>query len=112
MAESEIEAHNRLLTALTFADEKAWKYPFAKMCKNYGKVFIEMLQASWAANHSIMRDSRVVIGDYLTEEEFCYYNDLPKGFFENKIKNIDYDEADHESIENCQIITNIREKEK
>lgn len=91
MAESEIEARKRLLLALTFADDKAWKYPFAKMCKNYGKVFIEMLQASWALNLESMKyckEASLGYG-YLTEEEFCYYNDLPKGFFENKIKSID-----------------------
>lgn len=86
MAESEIEARKRLLTALTFADAKAWKYPFAKMCKNYGKAFIDDLQMSWAANHSIMNDSRAVVGEYLGEEEFCYYNDLPKSFLKIKLR--------------------------
>lgn len=49
---------------------------------------------------------------YLTEEEFCSYNDLPKGFFEFKIKNIVYEIIQSDTVPTMIKIINIREKEK
>lgn len=67
---------NRIIEAMDFdSDTKNWKYPFAHMCRFYGKEFIETMQAMWMAN-----------GGCQTEEEFYEMNGIPKSFFEKTIK--------------------------
>lgn len=66
---------NRIFEITDFeSDDKNFTMNFKKASKKIGKDFIEMIQAMWAAN-----------GNCQTEEEFCEMNDIPKGFFENKI---------------------------
>jgi hypothetical protein len=66
----------RINEAMDFeSDTKNWKYPFERMCKFYGKDFIECIKSMWIAN-----------GDSQTEDEFCEMNDLPKKFFEKVVK--------------------------
>lgn len=49
---------------------------FKTLTKKYGKAYISYLQAAWAANEGC-----------LTEEEFCELNgDVPKGFFDKRVK--------------------------
>lgn len=58
-------------------DDKNFTMDFTKAGKKVGRDFIEMIQAMWASN-----------GGSQTEEEFCKMNgDIPKGFFDNKVKN-------------------------
>ena len=77
--------YDRVMSIMDFeSDEKNFTIPFGKCTSKYGKPFIEMIQAMWAAN-----------GESQTEEEFCKMNDIPKGFFDKKIKNDNpfYDEV-------------------
>lgn len=68
--------YNRVIEIMDFeSNTKNFKIPFGKCTGKYGKPWIEMVQAMWAAN-----------GGSQTEEEFCEMNGLPKGFFENMIK--------------------------
>ena len=57
-------------------DDKNFTMDFKTASKKIGKDFIVTIQVMWAAN-----------GDSQTETEFCEMNDVPKGFFENKVKN-------------------------
>jgi len=67
---------NRIFEIVDFeSDDKNFTMDFKKASKKIGKDFIETIQAMWAAN-----------GGAQTEEEFCEMNDIPKGFFENKVK--------------------------
>lgn len=67
---------NRLIEAMNFeSDAKNWKYPFPKMCKNYGKDFIDFIKVLWEANDGVQ-----------TEEEFCEMNDVPKSYFDKHLK--------------------------
>lgn len=65
----------RIIEAMDFeSDTSNWRYPFEKMCKQYGKEFIDMLRAMWQAN-----------GGGQTEDEFIKMNGIPMQFF---IKNV------------------------
>lgn len=66
----------RITEAMDFdSDTHNWRFPFDKMCKKYGKEFIDMLRAMWQAN-----------GGGQTEDEFIIMNGLPAEFFNKKIK--------------------------
>ena len=56
------------------SDDKNFINDFKTNSKKGGKPFIEMLQLMWVVNTT------------QSEEEFCEMNDIPKGFFENKVK--------------------------
>jgi len=67
---------NRIFEIVDFeSDDKNFTMDFKKASKKIGKDFIETIQAMWATN-----------GGAQTEEEFCEMNNIPKGFFENKVK--------------------------
>jgi len=67
---------SRVFEIINFeSDNKNFTMDFKKASKKIGKDFIEIIQAMWSAN-----------GGAQTEEEFCHMNDIPKGFFENKVK--------------------------
>jgi len=69
---------NRIIEAMDFeSDTKNWKFPFDRMCKFYGRDFIETIRAMWEANYDVQ-----------TEDEFCEMNGIPKSFFEKTIKNV------------------------
>ena len=57
------------------SDDKNFTMDFKKASKKIGKEFIEIIQVMWSVNDNVQ-----------TEEEFCEMNNIPKGFFENKIK--------------------------
>jgi len=68
---------NRIFEILDFeSDTKNWNSDFKIISKKYGRDFIDIISAMWAANDGVQ-----------TEEEFCEMNGLPKPFFENVIKN-------------------------
>jgi len=56
------------------SDEKNFITDFKINSKKGGKDFIELIQCMW------------VINETQTEKEFCDMNDIPIGFFNNKIK--------------------------
>jgi len=59
------------------SDDSNFKIPFKAITKKYGREFVAVIQAMWEANDGVQ-----------TEGEFCKMNaDMPKGFFENVIKN-------------------------
>lgn len=67
---------NRIIEAMDFdSDTQNWKFPFAHMCRFYGKDFIDTVKAMWSANYDVQ-----------TEDEFCEMNGIPKSFFEKTIK--------------------------
>lgn len=67
----------RINEAMDFdSDINNWKFPFDKMCKFYGKDFIDIIKTMWDINDDVQ-----------TEDEFCKMNGLPKSFFEKNIKN-------------------------
>ena len=66
----------KIFTIMDFdSDDKNFTMDFKTASKKVGRDFIEMIQCMWVAN-----------GDSQTEEDFCKMNDIPTGFFENKIK--------------------------
>ena len=68
---------NRIFEITDFeSNDKNFTMDFKTASKKIGKTFIETIQTMWVAN-----------GGSQTEEEFCEMNNIPKGFFENKIKN-------------------------
>jgi len=67
---------NRIIEAMDFeSDTKNWKFPFERMCKFYGRDFIDTIRNMWQVN-----------GDVQTPEEFCEMNNIPVKFFEKTIK--------------------------
>lgn len=59
-----------------FDADTNFKIPFDKLCKNYGKQYIDWCQTSWAAN-----------GGALTEDEFMKMNGgMTRKFFDNVVK--------------------------
>lgn len=49
LSESETPRERLVREAMIYSEDTCWKYPFPKLCKQYGKEFIEMLQDMWAA---------------------------------------------------------------
>jgi len=67
---------NRIIEAIDFdSDVRNWKFPFDRMCKFYGKEFIDTIKSMWESNYDVQ-----------TEDEFCEMNGIPKSFFEKTIK--------------------------
>jgi hypothetical protein len=67
----------RINEAMDFeSDIYNWKYPFDKMCRFYGKEFIEIIKVMWDINNDVQ-----------TEDDFCKMNGLSKTFFDKTIKN-------------------------
>jgi hypothetical protein len=62
------------LDTMNLEGDKLFKLSFDKMCKKFGKEFIDYLQISWKAN-----------GDCMTSEEFCDYNNISIEFFNKKV---------------------------
>lgn len=58
------------------SDVSQFKYDFQCMTKNFGVAYMEYCKAAWSVNHGVM-----------TEEEFMRFNgNMPKGFFDKKIR--------------------------
>jgi hypothetical protein len=70
-------ATNRIFEIMDFeSDVQNFKVDFKVATKRYGREFISIVKAMWEANDGVQ-----------TEEEFCEMNcNMPKGFFENKIR--------------------------
>ena len=66
----------RLAEVMDFdSDDANFRVAFKKLTKKYGREFIAYSKAAWEAN------------DGLSEEEFCRLNgNMPKGFFDRKVK--------------------------
>ena len=61
---------------LVIGEDVNVKLPFKKMSKKFGLCYINYVKAAWEANEGC-----------LTEEEFCSINgNVPKGFFDKKVK--------------------------
>lgn len=67
----------RINQAMDFENnDKNWLFPFERMCKFYGKDFIEIIKVLWQVSKETMN-----------EEQFCFINDLPMSFFQKHISN-------------------------
>ena len=55
--------------------EQAFKFPFEKMSKMFGKELIDYLRNCWTL-HS----------EFMTDEDFMRYNGIPTGYFNKLIK--------------------------